>query len=145
MERAISILMVEDNPADVILAQEALRDGKLSLNLQVACDGVEALEFLQRKGPFAGAPRPDLILLDLNLPRMTGQELLKEIRSRSEFGQIPVVVLTSSAAERDIVASYDLGASFYITKPVDFASFQEVVGMIDSFWFTIVRGPLPSS
>src|SRR3569833_2633549 len=133
----IEILLVEDNPADVRLTQEALREGKVKNNLSVARDGEEALAFLRRDN----TPRPDLILLDLNLPRRDGREVLKEIKDDPQLRMIPVVVLTTSAAESDILKSYSLHANCYITKPVDLDQFITVVKSIDDFWLTIVRLP----
>jgi len=139
--RAIEILLVEDNPGDVRLTIEALREGKLANNLQVARDGVEALQFLRRQGPHGNAPRPDLILLDLNLPKKDGREVLAEIKGDPDLRRIPVVILTTSQAEQDIVKSYDLYANCYIAKPVDLESFIRVVRSIDSFWLTVVQLP----
>ena len=139
--RPIEILLVEDNAADVRLTIEALREGKVRNNLSVARDGQEAMEFLQRVGRFANAPRPDLILLDLNLPRKDGREVLGEIKADEQLRRIPVVVLTTSSAEADIVQSYTLYANCYITKPVDLEQFVTVVKSIDDFWLTIVRLP----
>ncbi|MEP6865033.1 MAG: response regulator [Deltaproteobacteria bacterium] len=133
----IEILLVEDNPADVRLTQEALREGKVKNNLSVARDGEEALAFLRREG----SPRPDLILLDLNLPRRDGRQVLAEIKKDDELKRIPVVVLTTSAAEVDILKSYELHANCYITKPVDLEQFITVVKSIDDFWLTIVKLP----
>jgi len=133
----IEILLVEDNPADVRLTREALREGKVRNNLSVARDGEEALAFLRREGEV----RPDLILLDLNLPRRDGREVLKEIKTDPRLMSIPVVVLTTSAAEADIVKSYALHANCYITKPVDLEQFITVVKSIDDFWLTIVKLP----
>lgn len=133
----IEILLVEDNPADVRLTQEALREGKVKNNLSVARDGEEALAFLRREGQ----ARPDLILLDLNLPRRDGREVLKEIKADPELRRIPVVVLTTSSAEVDILKSYELHANCYITKPVDLDQFITVVKSIDDFWLTIVKLP----
>jgi CheY-like chemotaxis protein len=133
----IEILLVEDNAADVRLTREALREGKVRNNLRVARDGEEALDILRREGE----PRPDLILLDLNLPRRDGREVLKEIKSDPALMTIPVVVLTTSAAEADIVKSYSLHANCYITKPVDLDQFITVVKSIDDFWLTIVKLP----
>lgn len=138
---AIEILLVEDNPADVRLTQEALREGKVKNRMSVARDGVEALQFLRREGEFASAPRPDLILLDLNLPRKDGRQVLAEIKAHEDFRLIPVVVLTTSSAELDILKSYALHANCYITKPVDLEQFVKVVRSIDDFWLTIVRLP----
>jgi CheY-like chemotaxis protein len=137
----IEILLVEDNPGDVRLTVEALREGKVRNNLHVATDGVEALEFLQRRGRFASAPRPDMILLDLNLPRMDGRELLAKIKTDPDLRRIPIVVLTTSKAEGDVLRSYDLHANCYITKPVDIDAFFSVVRSIDSFWLAVVRLP----
>ena len=139
--RPVEILLVEDNPGDVRLTIEALKEGKVSNNLYVARDGIEALDALTRQGQFADTPRPDLILLDLNLPRMDGRELLARIKADSEFRQIPVVILTTSKAEEDIARTYDLHANCYITKPVDLDQFITVVKYVEDFWFTIVRLP----
>jgi CheY-like chemotaxis protein len=141
--RPISILLVEDNPGDVRLTREALREGKVSndLDLQVARDGVEALDLLARRGRFADAARPDLILLDLNLPRKDGRELLAELKAHETFRRIPVVVLSTSRAEEDIRTSYDLHANCYIPKPVDLDRFIEVVKTIDDFWLGVVELP----
>lgn len=140
--RAVEILLVEDNPADVRLTIEALREGKVRNNLSVARDGVEALQYLRREGKFAGAARPDLVLLDLNLPRRDGREVLADIKADDDLKHIPVVVLTTSSAEVDIVKSYSLHANCYITKPVDLDQFVQVVKHIDDFWLTIVRLPV---
>jgi CheY-like chemotaxis protein len=137
----IEILLVEDNPADVRLTQEALREGKVRNRLSVARDGAEALAFLRREGAFAAAPRPDLILLDLNLPRKDGREVLAEVKQDPVLRRIPVVVLTTSSAEVDILKSYELHANCYITKPVDLEQFVTVVRSIDDFWLTVVRLP----
>jgi CheY-like chemotaxis protein len=139
--RPIEILLVEDNPGDVRLTQEALREGKVRNNLNVAKDGMEGLDFLRRLGPFAHAPRPDLILLDLNLPKMDGREVLAEIKEDADLRTIPVVVVTSSEAEEDIVRSYDLHANCYIKKPVNLDQFITVVHSIEQFWLTIVTLP----
>jgi two-component system, chemotaxis family, response regulator Rcp1 len=137
----IEILLVEDNPGDVRLTREALREGKIHNNLAVVEDGVEALRYLRSEGPHAGAPRPDVILLDLNLPRKDGREVLEEVKADPELRTIPVVVLTSSDAERDVVRAYDLHANCYVTKPVDLEQFINVVKSIESFWFSIVKLP----
>jgi two-component system, chemotaxis family, response regulator Rcp1 len=137
----VEILLVEDNPGDVRLTREALREGKVRNNLSVVDDGVKAVQFLRREGEYADAPRPDLILLDLNLPRMSGPEVLEQIKADPELRSIPVVILTSSQAERDIVRAYELSANCYITKPVDLDQFISVVKTIEDFWFTIVRLP----
>jgi CheY-like chemotaxis protein len=137
----IEVLLVEDNPGDVRLTREALKEGKVHNHLSVAADGVEALAFLRRQGRYADAPRPDLILLDLNLPKKDGREVLEEIKSDPALRTIPVVILTTSEAERDIARAYDLHANCYITKPVDLDQFITVVKSIEDFWFTIVKLP----
>lgn len=137
----IEILLVEDNPADVRLTQEALREGKVKNRLSVARDGVEAIAFLRRQDPFADAPKPDLILLDLNLPKKDGRAVLADIKDDPVLRRIPVVVLTTSSAEVDILKSYELHANCYITKPVDLEQFVQVVKSIDDFWLTVVRLP----
>jgi two-component system, chemotaxis family, response regulator Rcp1 len=139
--RAIEVLLVEDNPGDVRLTREALKEGKVRNNLHVVPDGVEAIAYLRREGQFADAVRPDLILLDLNLPRMDGREVLATIKSDPDLRNIPVVVLTSSQAEQDIVRAYDLHANCYVTKPVDLDQFITVVKSIEDFWFSIVKLP----
>lgn len=138
---AIEILLVEDNPADVRLTQEALKESKVANNLHTVGDGLDALRFLRREEEFAEAPRPDLILLDLNLPRKSGREVLEEVKEDQDLRRIPVVVLTTSEAEQDIVRSYELHANAYIRKPVDFDQFTEVVRLIEDFWFTVVKLP----
>ena len=140
----IDILLVEDNPGDVRLTVEALKEARVLNVLSVARDGVDALDFLRQEGSHADAPRPDLILLDLNLPKKDGREVLAEIKADESLKRIPVVVLTTSRAEQDIVKSYDLHANCYITKPVDLEQFIEVVQSIEDFWLTIVKLP-PSS
>lgn len=137
--RPVEILLVEDNAGDVRLAREGLRECKLLNNLHVAGDGVEALAFLRRQGEHAKAPRPDLIMLDLNLPRKDGREVLREIKEDDELKRIPVVILTTSKAEEDIVKSYSLHANCYVTKPLAIEQFITVVKAIESFWFTIVK------
>lgn len=139
--RTVEILLVEDNPGDVRLTSEGLREGKISNNLSVVGDGIDAIAFLRREGQFANAPRPDLILLDLNLPRKDGREVLAEIKADEDLRRIPVVVLTTSSAEQDIVRTYDLAANCYVTKPLDFEAFVEMVKSIEDFWFTIVTLP----
>ena len=141
--KPIEILLVEDNEGDVRLMQEALKDSKLTNSVQVMTDGEKALAFLRRLGPYGNAVRPDLILLDLNLPKMNGRQVLAEIKSNKDLRRIPVVVLTSSEAEQDILQAYDLHANCYITKPVDLEQFIIVVKAIEEFWFLIVK--LPSS
>jgi len=137
----INILLVEDNPGDVRLTVEALREGKVHNQLSVARDGVEALAFLRQEGQFAESPRPDVILLDLNLPKKDGREVLAEIKADERLRRIPVVVLTTSKAEEDILRSYALHANCYVTKPVDLEQFITVVRSIEDFWFSIVRLP----
>lgn len=138
---AIEILLVEDNPADVRLTQEALRESTISNHLHAVGDGEEALRFLRREGTHAEAPRPDLVLLDLNLPRMSGREVLEQVKEDPDLRRIPVVVLTTSEAEQDILHSYDFHANAYVRKPVDFDQFTEVVRLIEDFWFTVVKLP----
>lgn len=137
----IEILLVEDNPGDIRLTVEVLKDAKVCNRLSVATDGLEALQFLRREGKHGEAPRPDLILLDLNLPRRDGRELLADIKDDPELRSIPVVVLTTSHAEQDILKSYELHANCYITKPVDLDQFARVVQSIEEFWFSIVKLP----
>ena len=139
--RPVEILLVEDNAGDVRLAREGLRECKLLNNLSVASDGVKALAFLRREGEHAQAPRPDLIMLDLNLPRKDGREVLREIKEDEELRRIPVVVLTTSKAEEDILKSYSLHANCYVTKPLAIEQFITVVQAIETFWFTIVKLP----
>jgi two-component system, chemotaxis family, response regulator Rcp1 len=139
--RDIEILLIEDNAGDVRLTQEALKEDKVKNRLNVVRDGVEALAFLRREGGFAGAPRPDLILLDLNLPKKDGREVLAEIKQEDALRRIPVVVLTTSKAEEDILETYGLHANCYINKPVDLEQFIAVVKSIDDFWLTVVRLP----
>ena len=139
--RPIEILLVEDSPSDAELTVEALREGRVSNHLSIVEDGVLAMEFLRRQNRFAEAPRPDLILLDLNLPRKDGREVLTELKGNPSLRRIPVVVLTTSRAERDVLHAYDLNANCYITKPVDFKQFLEVVHSIEHFWLTVVTLP----
>ena len=139
--RSAQILLVEDNPGDVRLTMEALRDAKVRNNLHVVADGVEAMNFLRREGTYREAPRPDLILLDLNLPKKDGREVLAEIKADDHLRTIPVVILTTSQAEQDIVRSYNLHANCYVTKPVDLDQFIKVVRSIEDFWLTIVTIP----
>ena len=138
---SIEILLVEDNPADVRLTQEALKEAKVRNNLHVVEDGVAAMEFLQREGQYANVGRPDLILLDLNLPKKDGREVLEEIKQDPSLKRIPVVVLTTSQAEEDILRTYDLHANCYVTKPVDLDQFITIVRSIEDFWLTIVKLP----
>lgn len=139
--RAIDILLVEDNPGDVRLTREALKENKIDNNLHVVADGMEAVAFLKRKGKYKDSPRPGLILLDLNLPKMDGREVLAFVKTDPDLKRIPVVVLTTSAAERDILESYDLHANCYITKPVDLSQFLEVIRSVEGFWLSIVKLP----
>ena len=141
MVRPIELLLVEDNEPDVRLTKEALREAKVKNRLSVAEDGVDAMDFLRRQGRHASAPRPDLILLDLNLPRKDGRLVLKEIKADESLKRIPVVVLTTSKSEEDVLKAYDLHANCYITKPVDFTQFMGVVKAIENFWLTIVTLP----
>jgi CheY-like chemotaxis protein len=137
----IEILLVEDNPGDVRLIREALKEGKVRNILHVVCDGVEAIAFLRQQGEYSGFPRPDLILLDLNLPKKDGREVLAEIKADEDLKRIPVVVLTTSQSEIDILKSYNLHANCYITKPVDLEQFLGVVKSIEDFWLTVVKLP----
>jgi two-component system, chemotaxis family, response regulator Rcp1 len=139
--RKVEILLVEDNPGDERLTREALKEGKVYSNLHWVKDGVEALEFLRRQGKFQGAPRPDIILLDLNLPKKDGREVLQEIKNDEQLKRIPVVVLTTSKADEDVLKTYDLHANCYVTKPVDLEKFIVVVRSIDVFWLTVVTLP----
>ena len=131
--------MVEDNPGDVRLTMEAFKEGKIRNHLSVVSDGVEALAFLRREGLYANAPRPDIILLDLNLPKKDGREVLAEIKADEDLKRVPVVVLTTSDADKDVLRIYDLHANCYITKPVDFEQFVTVVKTIEDFWFNVVK------
>lgn len=137
----VQILLVEDNPGDVRLAQAALAEGKVQNILHVARDGVEAVEFLRKQGTYKQSPRPDLILLDLNLPRKSGKEVLREIKEDPDLRRIPVIVLTSSEAEEDILKSYNLHANGYVAKPVDFSKFVQVMKTIEEFWFATAKLP----
>lgn len=137
----IQIMLVEDEPADARLTEEALREGKIHSELHVLPDGVEAMLFLRREGEYADAPRPDLILLDLNLPKKDGREVLAEIKQDPTLKRIPVVILTTSRADEDILRSYELHANCFVTKPVDLDQFMHVVQSIEDFWLTLVRLP----
>ncbi|MBI1878172.1 MAG: response regulator [Chloroflexi bacterium] len=141
MVKPIEILLVEDNPGDADLAQETLEESKVLNNLHVVSDGVEALAFLRQEGAYAEMPRPDLILLDLNLPKKSGHEVLAEIKQDPGLSRIPVVILTTSQTERDVLKAYNLHANAYVTKPVDLGQFIEVVKSIEEFWLTIVILP----
>jgi len=140
-ERQIEVLLVEDDPGDVMMTREAFQDYKLHNQLHVVSDGAEAMAFLRQDGEYAGRPRPDLVLLDLNLPRMDGRQVLEAIKSDAELASIPVVVLTTSENEDDVLRSYSLHANAYVTKPVDFQRFIEVIRQIDDFFVTVVRLP----
>jgi two-component system, chemotaxis family, response regulator Rcp1 len=139
--KPIHILLVEDNEGDILLTQEAFRDGKLTNKVSVVRDGEEAIRFLKKQGHFTNEERPDIILLDINLPRMDGIETLRHIKDDEELKTIPVVMLTTSSAERDIFQAYRAYANCYITKPVDFSKFIQVVQSIENFWLTIVKLP----
>jgi CheY-like chemotaxis protein len=139
--KTIQLLLVEDNMGDQRLTMEVLKDSKVCSKMHTACDGVEALAFLHKEGKYADAPTPDLILLDLNMPRKDGREVLAEIKADAELRRIPVLVLTTSSAESDIKKTLDLHANCYITKPVDLEQFANVIKTIEEFWFNIVRYP----
>ena len=139
--KQVEILLVEDNPGDVRLTQEAFKEGKVLNNLSVAQDGLEAIAFLHREGEYDHAPRPDLILLDLNLPKKDGREVLAEIKEDPELRRIPIVILTTSEAEQDVLKTYDLHANCYITKPVDLEKFIAVVKYVEGFWLSLVKLP----
>ena len=141
MEMFVDILLVEDNPADVNLLRETFRESKIANNLHVVNDGERAMDFLHNRGEFAAAPRPDLVLLDIGLPKKNGLEVLAEIKTDPDLMLIPVIILTTSKAEEDIFRSYDLHANSYITKPVHLSEFFEVVKSIENFWFGIVKLP----
>jgi two-component system, chemotaxis family, response regulator Rcp1 len=137
----VQILIVEDSPSDAFIVREALKQARQRNDVHSVSDGVEAMNFLHRRGQYAGVPRPDIILLDLNLPRKDGRELLAEIKTDEKFQRIPVIVLTSSAAEQDISRAYSLHANCYLTKPADFSQFKEMVEAIETFWFKNVTLP----
>lgn len=139
--KPFELLLVEDNPGDVRLTREALRDGRLLINLSVVGDGEEAVEFIHRRGRFADAPRPGLILLDLNLPRKSGREVLEDIKGDPDLCRIPVIVLTTSTAESDVLAAYQLKANCYLNKPVQLDDFMELVASIEDFWLSTVQLP----
>jgi chemotaxis family two-component system response regulator Rcp1 len=138
---AIEILLVEDNPGDVRLTREALKEAKVGNNLSVVADGVEAMAFLRREGTYSKAARPDIVLLDLNLPKKDGRQVLAEVKADPNLRRIPIVILTTSKAEEDILKTYDLHANCFITKPVDFDQFVKVVQSIEHFWLSIVTLP----
>ena len=137
----ITILLAEDNPGDVKLTEKALEKGQIRNDLHVVTDGIEAMQFLRQADTYADAPRPDLVLLDLNMPRKSGREVLEELQEYESLRRIPVVVLTSSEAEQDIIDSYDRYANAYLTKPVDFDGFVDIIRRIEEFWFTVVKQP----
>jgi chemotaxis family two-component system response regulator Rcp1 len=140
--RALNVLLVEDDPGDVLIAREAMAAGQLSTSLNVVTDGVEAMKYLRRQNGFADASRPDLILLDLNLPRMSGHEVLAEVKNDPDLRRIPVVVLTTSQATEDIAKSYELHAAVHVSKPVDFDEFAGVVKQIDEFFGSVAQLPI---
>jgi CheY-like chemotaxis protein len=140
----LGVLLVEDDPGDVMIAEEALKASRLKSKLTVVPDGVEALKYLRREGTYADAERPDLILLDLNLPKMTGHEVLAEVKTDPTLRKIPIVVLTTSGATEDVVRSYDLHANVFVTKPVDFDHFTAVIKQIDDFFLTVAQLPPPN-
>jgi CheY-like chemotaxis protein len=137
----VEILLAEDNPGDVKLTRKALEKGRLANNLHVVNDGVETMQFLRGEGPYTETPRPDLVLLDLNMPRKDGREVLEEIKDSEDLKRIPVVVLTSSEAEEDVIKSYERHANAYLTKPVDFDGFIDVVSTLEEFWLQVVKLP----
>lgn len=137
----IQVLLVEDSPSDARLTEEAFRDGKIANVLTVVTDGHEALQYLRHEGKYAGAPRPDLVLLDLNLPKMDGREVLRQIKTDPDLKTIPVVVLTTSEADQDVLKAYEYHANCYIRKPVDLARFLQIISMIEDFWLTVVKLP----
>jgi CheY-like chemotaxis protein len=139
--KPVDILLVEDSQSDADLTEEALSDGRVINNLHWVADGVEALAFLRRQGKYADAPRPDLILLDLNLPKKDGREVLAQIKADPSLKRIPVIVLTTSAAERDILKTYELNANCYVTKPIDLEQFISAVKLIEEFWLALVKLP----
>jgi two-component system, chemotaxis family, response regulator Rcp1 len=141
MAKPIEILLVEDSPSDVALTIEALQAGKIGNNLNRVADGVEAMEYLRQQGRFAKSPRPDLIMLDLNLPKKDGREVLRELKGDPSLKLIPIIVLTTSRADKDVLQSYELNANCYITKPVDFQQFIDVVKSIERFWLSVVTLP----
>lgn len=139
--KPVEILLVEDDPGDVDLTMEVLENAKVKVNLNVVCDGVEAIKYLRQKEPYPESVRPDLILLDLNMPKKDGREVVQEIKSDSKLKSIPIVVLTTSSAEEDVAKTYNLGANCFVTKPVGLKQFQKVVESIENFWFTVVKFP----
>jgi CheY-like chemotaxis protein len=140
-DNPVEILLAEDNPGDVRLTEKALQQGKIANNIHVTTDGIEALAFLHQNGEYSDAPRPDLVLLDLNMPRKDGEAVLEEMQTDAELRRIPVVVLTSSESEADIARSYELNANAYLTKPVDFEGFVDIIDRLEDFWFQVVKLP----
>jgi two-component system, chemotaxis family, response regulator Rcp1 len=137
----IDVLLVEDNPGDVRLTREALKEGRIAVNLRVANDGLEAMKMLRQEGEYVSLPLPDIVLLDLNMPKMDGREVLRQIKTDDNLKRLPVVILTTSAAEKDILQAYGLHANCYITKPVELEEFMEIVKSIEGFWLTVVKLP----
>lgn len=140
--KGINVLLVEDDPADVEFTRETLEDIKILIHLDVAIDGAEAMKYLRKEGTYANVPRPDVIILDLNLPKKDGREVLEDIKQDEDLKSIPVVILTTSSAEEDIRRTYNDGANCYITKPIGFEQFAQVVKAIENFWFSIVKLPI---
>jgi len=140
-DKTVHILLVEDHKADIALTRRAFRNGQVKVQLSVAFDGVEAMQFLTRQGRFTGATQPDLILLDLNMPRMGGREVLRLVKNDPALQNIPVIVLTTSSDDKDVIESYDLRANAYIVKPVDYSKFQQALDTMGDFWFNVVRLP----
>jgi chemotaxis family two-component system response regulator Rcp1 len=141
LQKPIEILLVEDSPADILITREAFQEARLINSIHSVEDGVQAMEFLHRRGSYASAPRPDLILLDLNLPRMNGREVLAQIKADADLKHIPVIILTTSSAHEDILKAYDLHANCYVVKPVGFENFLRAVQSIRNFWFSVVSLP----
>jgi len=138
---AVDVMLIEDNPGDVRLTREALKEAHIAVNLHVANDGLEAMQMLRQEGPYGQQPLPDLVLLDLNMPKMDGREVLRLIKTDDKLKHIPVVILTTSGAEKDIAQAYGLHANCYITKPVELDQFMEIVKSIEGFWLTVVKLP----
>ena len=141
MSQAIQVLLVEDNPGDAELTRETLESGKLHVEISVVIDGAQAIDYLLRRAGYESVATPDLILLDLNLPKVDGRQVLQELRKHESLRRVPVVILTSSDAEQDVVKSYELGANCYVSKPVGLAEFQAIVRSVEDFWFTVVKLP----
>lgn len=140
-EKPIEILLIEDNEGDIILTKKAFKKGKINNNLAICRDGKEGIDYLFKRGKYEGVPTPDLILLDLNMPEMNGQEVLEVLKNDEDLCVIPVIILTTSSSDEDILKSYKLQASGYIKKPVDFRQFGEVIGQLQNYWFTIMKFP----